>query len=80
VKHYLAFFSFFVAASALAELTEEQKRVSLEVESPDPNLAKIVLLAGSPSNKAGQHEYFAGCALISDWLKQTSGNMAGAGC
>jgi hypothetical protein len=45
----------------------------MEVDSPDAKLAKIVLLAGSPSNKAGQHEYFAGCALIADWLKQTPG-------
>jgi hypothetical protein len=56
-----------------AELTEEQRRVPLEQESPDPKLAKIVLLAGSVSNKAGQHEYFAGCSLMMDWLKQTPG-------
>lgn len=56
-----------------AELTEEQRRLPLEAESPDPKLAKIVLLAGSVSNRAGQHEYFAGCALMSDWLKQTPG-------
>jgi hypothetical protein len=58
---------------AFAELTEEQRRVPLEAESPDPRLAKIVLIAGTPSNKAGQHEYFAGCALMMDWLKQTPG-------
>jgi hypothetical protein len=55
---------------ARAELTEEQRRVPLEVEGAG---AKIVLLAGSPSNKAGQHEYFAGCALMMDWLRQASG-------
>jgi hypothetical protein len=58
---------------AHAELTEEQRRIPLEAESPDPKLAKIVLIAGAPSNKAGQHEYFAGCALMMDWLKQTPG-------
>ncbi len=58
---------------AFAELTEEQLRIPLEKESPDPKLAKIVLIAGAPSNKAGQHEYFAGCALMMDWLKQTPG-------
>jgi hypothetical protein len=55
------------------ELTEEQKKVPLEQGAPDPKLAKIVLLAGSVSNKAGQHEYFAGCALMMEWLKQTPG-------
>lgn len=58
---------------AFAELTEEQLRIPLEKESPDPKLAKIVLIAGSVSNKAGQHEYFAGCAMMMDWLKQTPG-------
>ena len=53
-----------------AELTAEQRTVPLEADSADPKLAKIILLAGSPSNKAGQHEYFAGCALMADWLKQ----------
>ena len=38
------------------------------MEPSDPKLAKIVLLAGSVSNKAGQHEYFAGCALMMKWL------------
>jgi hypothetical protein len=58
---------------ARAELTEEQRRVPLEAESPDPQLSKIVLIAGSTSNKPGQHEYFAGCSLMMDWLKQTPG-------
>jgi hypothetical protein len=58
---------------ARADLTEEQQRVPREVESPDPKLAKIVLIAGSASNSPGAHEYFAGCALIMDWLKQTPG-------
>ena len=56
-----------------AELTEEQRRIPLEAASPDPKLAKIVLIAGSTSNKPGQHEYFAGCAMMMDWLKQTPG-------
>lgn len=51
----------------------DQSSVPLEVESPDPKLSKIVLLAGSPSNKSGQHEYFAGCALMMDWLKANPG-------
>ena len=56
-----------------ADLTEEQQRVPREVESPDPKLAKIVLIAGPVSNKPGEHEYFAGSVLIMDWLKQTQG-------
>jgi hypothetical protein len=56
-----------------AELTDEQKRVPLEVDAPDASVSKIVLLAGSVSNKPGQHEYFAGCALLMKCLKQTPG-------
>ena len=67
----IALFAF--AALASAELTEEQRLVPLEQESADANLAKIVILAGSPSNKAGQHEYFAGCAMLADWLRKTPG-------
>ncbi len=51
----------------------DQSKVPLEVDTKDPKLTKIVLLAGSVSNKTGQHEYFAGCALFMDWLKQTPG-------
>jgi len=56
-----------------ADLTEEQKRIPREVESPDPKLAKFVLIAGSAANSPGSHEYFAGSVLIMDWLKQTPG-------
>src|SRR5258708_25579813 len=69
----LFFFTRLLAVPARAELTDEQRLVPLEADAPDPKLAKIVLLAGSVSNKPGQHEYFAGCAMISDWLKQTPG-------
>ena len=51
----------------------DQSRVPLEVDAPTPGLAKIVLLAGGPSSKAMAHEYFAGCALLMDWLKQQPG-------
>ena len=63
----------FISTIARAELTDEQKRVPLEADSPDKSLAKVVLLAGSVSNKPGQHEYFAGCAMMMNWLKQTPG-------
>ena len=61
-----------LTASTFA-LTPEQQQVPLEAAPPDPKLAKIVLLAGSVSNKAGQHEYFAGCAMMMQWLKAESG-------
>jgi len=51
----------------------DQSGVPLEQDSPDPKLAKIVLLAGAPSSKPMAHEYFAGCALLRDWLKQQPG-------
>jgi hypothetical protein len=51
----------------------DQSKVPLEVDSADAKLTKIVLIAGTPSNKTGQHEYFAGCAIMMDLLKQTKG-------
>lgn len=62
-----------VATPARAADAFDQSGVPLEADSPDPALAKIVLLAGTPSNKSGQHEYFAGCALLMKWLKATPG-------
>lgn len=59
--------------SASGALTEEQLRVPREAATPDPKLAKIILLAGSVSNKPGQHEYFAGCALMMQWLRAQPG-------
>ncbi len=51
----------------------DQSGVPLEVDAPRPGLTKVVLLAGGPSSKAMAHEYFAGCALLMDWLKQQPG-------
>lgn len=62
-----------LVSPALAELTAEQQKVPLEQAPSDLKAAKIVLIAGEPSNKPGQHEYFAGCALLHDWLKQVPG-------
>ncbi len=52
----------------------DQSGVPIEELPTDPKLAKIVLIAG-PVNKAksGEHEYFAGCALLAKMLKQTPG-------
>jgi hypothetical protein len=74
LPHLLVFASaLFHFTSAHAELTEEQQRLSIEADAPDPALTKILLLAGSTSNKPGQHEYVAGCALLQNWLKNIPG-------
>lgn len=63
-----------IAAPVLrAELTSEQQQIPLEAAPQDAATAKVILIAGEPSNKAGQHEYFAGCALLMDWLKKVPG-------
>src|SRR5437763_10497343 len=73
MKKLLLLFSF-AALTLRAEINPfDQSDVPLEVDSPDAKLTKIVLLAGSVSNKSGQHEYFAGCAMLMKWLKQTPG-------
>ncbi len=74
MKHLLSLALFtFLTVFARAELTEQQKQVPLEKDSTDPKLAKIVLIAGSVSSKPGGHEYFGGCALMMNWLKQVPG-------
>jgi len=63
-----------VCAQTAYELTAEQRRIPLETPvEAKPGTGKIVLIAGLPSNKPGQHEYFAGCALLMDCLAQTPG-------
>jgi len=49
----------------------DQSKVPLEVEPTDPNAIKIVLVAGRQSHGAGDHEYFAGLAVLAQMLKQT---------
>jgi type 1 glutamine amidotransferase len=51
----------------------DQSKVPLEVDTKDPSLTKIVLVAGPRSHGPGEHEFFAGCALLMDMLKQTPG-------
>jgi hypothetical protein len=67
------FLNLLLVVSLRAEITMEQRQVPLEVLPRDASLAKIVLLAGSPGNKPGQHEYFAGCALLREWLAAIPG-------
>lgn len=63
----------FACTSLFAAPSYDQSRVPLEVDAPKPGMTKIVILAGGPSSKAMAHEYFAGCALLMDWLKQQPG-------
>jgi hypothetical protein len=62
-----------LSLSALAADPHDQSGVPLEQDSPDPKLAKIILLASGPSSKPMAHEYFAGCALLMNWLKEQPG-------
>jgi type 1 glutamine amidotransferase len=51
----------------------DQSRVPIEVQPTDPSLAKIVLVAGHPSHGPGEHEFFAGCALLMKCLGENPG-------
>src|SRR5438093_4276918 len=49
----------------------DQSGVPLEVQPTDPNVNKIALVAGRQSHGPGDHEFFAGCAILMKLLKQT---------
>src|SRR5262249_13139005 len=51
----------------------DQSGVPLEAQPEDPNLAKIVLVAGRLSHGPGDHEFFAGTSILMNMLKQTPG-------
>jgi type 1 glutamine amidotransferase len=51
----------------------DQSGIPLEVQPTDPGLAKIVLVAGRPSHGPGEHEFFAGCAILMKLLQQNAG-------
>ena len=51
----------------------DQASVPLEVDTKDPSLNKIVLIAGKRSHGPGEHEHFAGCALLMKMLQQNPG-------
>src|SRR5437868_10625761 len=51
----------------------DQSKVPLEVDSPDPSLAKIVLIAGKQSHGPGEHEFFAGTSVLLKCLKENPG-------
>jgi hypothetical protein len=73
MKFLLPTIAFLVLPLARAADIYDQSNVPLEVDASSPGLAKVVLLAGGPSSKTMAHEYFAGCALLMDWLKQQPG-------
>jgi type 1 glutamine amidotransferase len=51
----------------------DQSKVPIEVDTHDPKLAKIVLVAGTPSHPPGAHEYLATQAVLKGLLEQTPG-------
>jgi type 1 glutamine amidotransferase len=51
----------------------DQSGVALEVEPKDDKLTKIVLIAGRASHGPGDHEFFAGTAILKKMLEQTPG-------
>ncbi len=51
----------------------DQSGVPLEKQPSDPNATKIVLVAGHRSHGPGEHEFFAGCALLMKMLQETRG-------
>lgn len=51
----------------------DQSKVPLEVQPTDAKLTKIVLVAGRQSHGPGDHEFFAGTAILMKLLKQTPG-------
>jgi hypothetical protein len=72
------------AALALAGLTAwglraadvdpyDQSGVPIEKQPTDPSLTKIVLVAGRASHGPGEHEFFAGSAVLMKLLQETQG-------
>jgi hypothetical protein len=51
----------------------DQSGVVLEKQPADDKLTKIVLVAGRQSHGPGDHEFFAGCAILKKMLEQTPG-------
>lgn len=61
------------AAARAADDPFDQSSVPLERQPTDPKLRKIVLVAGRMSHGPGEHEFFAGCAVLMKLLQQTPG-------
>ncbi|MFK8001630.1 MAG: ThuA domain-containing protein [Polyangiales bacterium] len=55
-------------------LSFDQTGVPVGVEPANSDAVKVVLLPGSRTDhRSGQHEYFAGCAILAQMLCQTAG-------
>lgn len=62
----------FAAVAPAADDPYDQSKVQLEVAPPADFKGKVVLLvAGVPSHGPGDHEFFAGTAIMMNLLKQT---------
>ena len=62
-----------VLGARAADDPYDQSKVPIEVQPTDPNLTKIVLVAGRPSHGTGEHEFFAGCSVLMKLLQETPG-------
>lgn len=69
----LLFLSLFTQLPLAAADPFDQSGIPVEVDTNDPKLAKIILVAGPPSHDSGQHETFADCAVLRNLLLQTPG-------
>ena len=76
MKHlFLILTAFALSLGARAQDEEkidpyDQSKVPLEVEPTNKKLPKIVLIAGSRSHGKGDHEFFAGAAMLMKMLEQ----------
>src|SRR3954466_6453740 len=63
----------FALCLAISPATAAEPGPAVEELRRHPKAVKVVLIAGSNYYKPGEHEYVAGCAVLHDLLKQTSG-------
>ncbi|HJZ60264.1 MAG TPA: ThuA domain-containing protein [Gemmataceae bacterium] len=81
MTRFLSAFSFLIALTTPASAQEQpkvdpydQSKVPLEVEPPaDFQGKRILIVAGRQSHGPGDHEFFAGSAILMNLLKQTPG-------
>ena len=70
----LSLIGFIASALHAAKDPFDRSNVPIEVQPTDPKAVKIVLIAGdSVGHPSGDHEHFAGCALLMRMLQQTPG-------
>jgi type 1 glutamine amidotransferase len=64
---------FGLAAWATEQDPYDQSGVPIEKQPTDPKLTKIVIVAGKQSHGPGEHEFFAGSAILMKLLQETPG-------